>query len=188
MLLRSSFNSLSRDHRERDVSAGDADRARRFQLPLSGSQSRMRPHIHPRGRRPFNSLSRDHLRQYSARYSSPLLNFQLPLSGSRCVAEARIWSIHDFQLPLSGSLEGLALPFSAVLRLRTFNSLSRDHRCVCSIDGSQRGDSAFQLPLSGSQQEQMLTEEDQTEQDLSFNSLSRDHKNTLKMRRSISYT
>jgi len=57
-------------------------------------------------RRPFNSLSRDHVGQ-AYRAGNVFISFQLPLSGSPAHAARRPSRLHGalrFQLPLSGSL------------------------------------------------------------------------------------
>jgi len=173
----------------------------------------------------FNSLSRDHslgkgglprrLRHL------PITNFQLPLSGSLAAGSTScpsrrttlstpslgitelcdLTELHHqlrFQLPLSGSHHRRLTRSSAKEQiLRTFNSLSRDHRrdpaagarraerqhCLSTPSlgitckqGSRGGTSArfFQLPLSGSREERIY---DKFHYRLysAFNSLSRDH-------------
>ena len=94
------FNSLSRDHRRRVIVAGI--RRDVFQLPLSGSQQE----VAEEGRVPPEA-------------------FQLPLSGSPGRLPLRLPGRPAFQLPLSGSQ--VADSYGAKLKVKTFNSLSRDH-------------------------------------------------------------
>ena len=150
IIIKSAFNSLSRDHWQ--------DQTSRKGVP----------------RWTFNSLSRDHIGTKGVVDSAVDGFFQLPLSGSlgdQSKADSADPRGAGFQLPLSGSQQ-LNTLLNRVKRFKlTFNSLSRDHLQAKGWS-NHHFQSDFQLPLSGS-----LSSVSSTAGACSaFNSLSRDHR------------
>ena len=89
-----------------------------FQLPLSGSPNSVDRSDSRRRCGSFNSLSRDHkfIEQVTTK-PTLVVNFQLPLSGSRSDALlllAELSASATFQLPLSGS-PYVVVPFAEKL-------------------------------------------------------------------------
>jgi len=148
-MVRSPFNSLSRDHH---TSLCPSPRNyTSFQLPLSGSPSGFEPS-------PDGSVLRGFQLPLSGSRNGYLLHevqqtgldcFQLPLSGSLVMAGISTLSIKStgtFQLPLSGSPIGWrsGVMFSSFLSTPSLGITARMKV------PAQRIPRDFQLPLSGS--------------------------------------